>query len=235
MIFLKDLKYEFMRNWFFEVRRAHRRFLLNVADTEPFQAIRILRISFKTLKNIFIATAVKGPWSPPSGSAWSLLSRSETCTLASSLEAVMGSDVCHALWLFLSPMNISCSLVTYSLGPVCYVLWGTVGKGGCPRGLSWSKEADTERVIKWWRLLEAHRIGGPNQIGGGGKLPWRGSARSFLLEGEQESAKQRKWCFVDRGRECAKVKRREKHGLFGKLKEAPYSFSLSGIYLCFLF
>lgn len=141
----------------------------------------------------------------------SLLSRSETCTLASSLEAVMGSDVCHALWLFLSPTNIYCSLVTYSLGPVCYVLWGTVGKGGWPRGLSRSKEADTERVIKWWRLLEEHRIGGPNQIWGWRKAPLERQCPILLTWGwAGVLAKQRKWCFVDRGRECAKVKRREK-------------------------
>lgn len=35
-----------------------------------------------------------------------------------------------------------------------------------------------------------------------------------LLGSEQELARQRKWCFMDKGVECAKAKRREGDGAF---------------------
>lgn len=54
-----------------------------------------------------------------------------------------------------------------------------------------------------------------------------------LLGSEQELARQRKWCFMDKGVECAKAKRREGDGAFDirVFKETPDSYSLSRIHL----
>lgn len=67
------------------------------------------------------------------------------------------------------------------------------------------------------------------------KSPLKSRDPSFLLKGEQELTRQSKWCLLDKGTECAKVKRRESNGAFDEFKESPYSCSLRRIHLYLLF
>lgn len=107
-------------------------------------------------------------------------------------EAVMGPDAGNAPSLSLSPADACCSPLIYLSGPVYSVLWGTVGKGGCPWSSLSGKEAVMEQIIIsdecFWRECTGHHRNAEWEVliesAGGGSFPeemvfsppyWRGS------------------------------------------------------------
>lgn len=74
-----------------------------------------------------------------------------------------------------------------------------------PWGLLPGKEANIEQVLVNDECFRRKSAGHRQRR----KSPLKSRDPSFLLKGEQELARQRKWCLLDKGTECAKVKRRE--------------------------
>lgn len=90
---------------------------------------------------------MKGMRPLPSGGSQPLRSPSKTAAWPCPWEAGMGPEVVPAPSLSLCPAGNHCSPLTYLLSTIYYVLWGTVGKGGCPWSSLSGKAANTEQVI----------------------------------------------------------------------------------------